>query len=76
MTPEMRDSADTADPGPADIWAWRRPYGFLTGIPLPLPGTHRYAKAVHALQQRITCTFAAELDLLLEEATQIDPQAL
>jgi hypothetical protein len=76
LAPEMRDSADTADPGPADVWALAKTlWVLLTGQQLPLPGTHRHAEAPHALQQQISFTFAAELDLLLERATQIEPQA-
>ena len=76
LAPEMRESADTADPGPADVWALAKTlWVLLTGQQLPLPGTHRHAEAAHALQQRISFGFAAELDLLLEHATQIEPQA-
>lgn len=75
LAPEMRESADTADPGPADVWALAKTLlVLLTGQQLPLPGTHRHAEAAHALQQRISFGFAAELDLLLEQATQIEPQ--
>jgi Protein kinase domain len=76
LAPEMRDSADSADPGPADVWALAKTlWVLLTAQALPLPGTHRHAEAAHALQQRISFGFAAELDLLLEQATQIEPQA-
>src|SRR5262249_41902623 len=46
----------------------------ITGESLPLPGTHLAGEPAHALAERITFTFAAELDLLLERATQIDSQ--
>jgi hypothetical protein len=76
MAPEMREDADKADPGPADVWALAKTlWVLLAGESLPLPGTHRAAEPAHALAERITFTFAAELDLLLEEATQIDPRA-
>jgi serine/threonine protein kinase len=75
MAPEMRADADTAAPGPADVWALAKTlWVLLTGESLPLPGTHRPAEPAHALVERITFTFAAELDLLLERATLIDPQ--
>ncbi len=45
----------------------------LTGAELPLPGTHRPTEAAHALRERITFKFAAELDLLLERATLTEP---
>jgi hypothetical protein len=75
MAPEMREDADKADPGPADVWALAKTlWVLITGESLPLPGTHRAAEPAHALAGRITFTFASELDLLLEKATQIDPQ--
>jgi len=76
LAPEMRDSADTADPGPADVWALAKTlWVLLTSQALPLPGTHWHAGAAHALAQRISFGSAAELDLLLEQAAKIDPQA-
>jgi serine/threonine protein kinase len=75
MAPEMRQDADQADPGPADVWALAKTlWVLLTGQPLPLPGTHRPAELAHSLQERITFRFAGELDLLLEKATQIEPE--
>lgn len=74
MAPEMRRDADRADPGPADVWALGKTlWVLLADAELPQPGTHQAAEAAHALRDRITFTFAAELDLLLERATQIDP---
>lgn len=74
MAPEMRQDADSAASGPADVWALAKTlWVLLTGQVLPLPGTHRPAEAAHALQERITFGFVAELDLLLEKATQIEP---
>jgi len=74
MAPEMRQDADRAAPGPADVWALAKTlWVLLTGQPLPLPGTHRPVDVAQALQERITFRFAAELDLLLERATQIEP---
>jgi serine/threonine protein kinase len=70
MAPEMREDADKAAPGPADVWALAKTlWVLLTSEPLPLPGTHRAAEPAHALSGRITFTFASELDLLLESAT-------
>lgn len=75
MAPEMRRDADRADPGPADVWALAKTvWVLLTGQELPLPGTHRAAEAAHSLQERITFRYAAELDLLLENATQVEPE--
>jgi len=75
MAPEMRQDADQADPDPADVWALAKTlWVLLTGQELPLPGTHRPAEAAHALHERITFRFAAELDLLLERATMIEPK--
>ena len=75
MAPEMREDADKADPFPADVWALAKTmWVLLTGESLPLPGTHQAAEPAHALVERITFTFTAELDLLLEKATQIEPQ--
>ena len=74
MAPEMRQDADNATPGPADVWALAKTlWVLLTSESLPLPGTHRAVEPAHSLQERITFTFAAELDRLLEEATQIAP---
>jgi hypothetical protein len=76
MPPEMRRDADRADPGPADVWALAKTlWVLLTSQKLPLPGTHWAAEAAHALRERITFRFAAELDLLLEKATLIEPKA-
>jgi serine/threonine protein kinase len=67
MAPEMRQDADRADPGPADVWALAKTlWVLLTGESLP-------PEPAHALTGRIMFTFAAELDRLLEEATQIVP---
>jgi hypothetical protein len=56
------------------VWALGKTlWVLLADAELPQPGTHRAAEAAHALRDRITFTFAAELDLLLERATQIDP---
>lgn len=75
MAPEMRRDADRADPGPADVWALAKAlWVLLTGQELPLPGPHRPAEAAYALRERITCGFAAELDLLMEKATMIEPE--
>jgi hypothetical protein len=74
MAPEMRQDADRADPGPADVWALGKTlWVLLTSAELPLPGTHRPTEASHALRERITFNFAAELDLLLERATLTEP---
>jgi len=73
MAPEMREDADQAEPGPADVWALAKTlWALLTGL-LPLPGTHRAADVAYSLQQRISFGFAPELDLLLERATRIEP---
>jgi hypothetical protein len=75
MAPEMRDDADNAAPSPADVWALAKTlWVLLTGQSLPLPGTHMPAEPAHSLRARISFTFAAELDRLLEGATQIEPQ--
>ena len=75
MAPEMRRDADHADPEPADVWALAKTlWVLLTGQELPQPGTHRSVEAAHSLQERITFRYAAELDLLLENATQIEPE--
>jgi serine/threonine protein kinase len=74
MAPEMRQDADQADPGPADVWALAKTlWVLLTGEALPLPGTHRATDLAHSLQDRITYRFSAELDRMLEKATLIPP---
>jgi serine/threonine protein kinase len=74
MAPEMRADADHAEPGPADVWALGKTlWVLLTGQELPLPGTHNPIEPAHALRERITYHFAAELDLLLARATRINP---
>jgi hypothetical protein len=76
MAPEMREDADSAEAGPADVWALAKTlWVLLTGQSLPLPGTHWHSEPAHALVERISFVFARELDLLLERATQIDPGA-
>jgi hypothetical protein len=75
MAPEMRQDADRAGPGPADVWALAKTlWVLLTGLELPQPGTHSSADPAHSLQERITFRYTAELDLLLESATQIEPE--
>lgn len=75
MAPEMRWDADQADPGPADVWALAKTlWVLLTSQELPLPGTHRLIEPAQTLRERITFRFSAELDLLLESATLIDPR--
>jgi serine/threonine protein kinase len=72
MAPEMRQDADQAAPGPADVWALAKTlWVLLAGDPLPLPGTHIATDPAHSLQERITYRFAAELDRMLEKATLI-----
>jgi hypothetical protein len=57
------------------VWALAKTlWVLLVGQELPLPGTHRPAEPAHALRERITFTFAAELDLLLEKATLTEPE--
>jgi serine/threonine protein kinase len=74
MAPEMRRDADSAAPGPADVWALAKTlWVLLTDQELPLPGTHNPHEPAHALRDRITFAFAPELDLLLEKATQVEP---
>ena len=74
MAPEMRQDADRAAPGPADVWALGKTlWVLLTGAEIPLPGTHRPFEAAHTLRERITFKFAAELDLVLEQATLTEP---
>jgi hypothetical protein len=76
MAPEMREDADREDARPADVWALAKTlWVLLTGQSLPLPGTHRPGEPAHSLLERISFGFVAELDLLLERATQIDPSA-
>jgi serine/threonine-protein kinase len=74
MAPEMRQDADTARPGPADVWALAKTaWVLLTSASLPQPGPHRPADEAFSLRQRITFKFVDELDLLLERATHMDP---
>lgn len=70
MAPEMREDADTAEAGPADVYALAKTlWVLLTGVSIPLPGTHWAADASQSLQERITFRFSAELDRMLEKAT-------
>jgi hypothetical protein len=74
MAPEMRADADRAAPGPADVWALGKSlWVLLTSQELPLPGTHDPSDAAQTLKERITFGFTAEIDLLLEKATRINP---
>lgn len=76
MAPEIRADADRTEPGPADVWSLGKTlWVLLTGQEVPPPGTHRPSVPAYALQDRITFPYAPELDLLLENATQIDPSA-
>lgn len=75
MAPEMRQDADRAEPGPADVWALAKTlWVLLTGEQLPLPGTHSATEVACSLQERITFTFVPELDRMLEKATQLAPE--
>lgn len=75
LAPEMRKDADTAQPEPADVWAFSKTlWVLLTGESAPLPGPHRPTDPAYSLQARITYECAGELDLLLERATRIDPE--
>jgi serine/threonine protein kinase len=75
MAPEMRQDADRAEPGPADVWALAKTlWVLLTGEQIPLPGTHIASEVAQSLQERITFTFAPELDRMLEKATLIIPE--
>ena len=74
MAPEMREDADRAMPGPADVWALSKTlWVLLTGETFPLPGPHRPSDPAYALRERIIFNYAGELDLLLENSTRIDP---
>ncbi len=76
MAPEMRENADLAEPGPADVWALSKTlWVLLTGEKFPLPGPHRAGDEAYTLRERITSSYAGELDLLLERSTRIDPSA-
>jgi hypothetical protein len=75
MAPEMRADADTALAGPADVWALSKTlWVLLTSADLPQPGPHRASDPAYALRERISYGRVGELDLLLERATQINPE--
>lgn len=76
MAPEMREDADRAEPGPADVWALSKTlWVLLTGETFPLPGPHRPGDLAYSLYERIIFSYAGELDLLLERSTRIDSSA-
>jgi serine/threonine protein kinase len=75
MAPEMREDADTAKAGPADVYALAKTlWVLLTGASIPLPGTHWATDTSQSLQERITFRFSAELDRMLEKATLNEPR--
>jgi serine/threonine protein kinase/uncharacterized protein YutE (UPF0331/DUF86 family) len=75
MAPEMRSDADRTPAGPADVWALSKTlWVLLTGNSLPLPGPHRPADPAYMLHTRITFNRARELDLLMERATETQPE--
>lgn len=74
MAPEMREDADSAAPGPADVYSLAKTlWVLLAGTTLPLPGPHRSDDEAYALAVRLEYERAPELDRLLERATQHDP---
>jgi serine/threonine protein kinase len=75
MAPEMVVDADRARAEPADVWAlsktlWVLLVGYATP---PQPGVHRPTDPAFSLHSRLTYNRARSLDLLLEQATQMDP---
>ncbi|SRR6266511_624333 len=74
MAPEMRESPDTADPEPADVYSVAKTlWVLLAGINLPFPGQHRADDDICRLTARIDYRWAAQLDLLIERCTVHDP---
>lgn len=74
MAPEMRDSADEADPHAADVYSLAKTlWVLILNVALPLPGPHRLDDPAYSISQRLAYTRAAELDRLLEAATRHDP---
>jgi hypothetical protein len=74
MAPEMRESPDTADPEPADVYSVAKTlWVLLAGINLPFPGQHRADDDICRLTARLDYRWAAQLDLLIERCTVHDP---
>ena len=75
MAPEMREDADSAAPGPADVYSLAKTlWVLLAAATLPLPGPHRPDDEAYALSMRLNHERAPELDRLIERATLHDPR--
>jgi hypothetical protein len=74
MAPEMRESPDTADPGPADVYSLAKTlWVLLAGANLAFPGQHRADDDICRLTARLDYRWAPQLDLLIERCTVHDP---
>lgn len=74
MAPELRESADLAAPGPADVYALAKTlWVLLTGQNVPCPGPFVTADPAVSLASRLSVERVEELDALLEAATRSDP---
>lgn len=74
MAPEMRESPDTADPAPADVYSIAKTlWVLLAGANLPFPGQHRADDDICRLTARLGYRWAPQLDLLIERCTVHDP---
>lgn len=75
MAPEMRDSADTAQVGPADVFSFAKAlWAVLSGVEVPLPGPHRLDDEAYSLVSRVDHRWAPALDSLLRRATFVRPE--
>jgi serine/threonine protein kinase len=76
MAPEMRADADTASPGPADVWSLAKTvWVLLADADLPLPGSHDLLNPTMSLRERINWHRVDQVDLLLERCTRMEPSA-
>ena len=74
MAPEMRESPDTANPEPADVYSVAKTlWVLLAGVNLPFPGRHRADDDICRLTARLDYRWAPQLDLLIERCTAHDP---
>jgi serine/threonine protein kinase len=74
MAPEMRRDADTASPGPADVYSLAKTlWSVATGVRHPPPGELRRDRHSLRLSSRVDNRRAALLESLLERCTSHEP---
>jgi hypothetical protein len=75
MAPEMRMDADSALPGPTDVYSLAKTiWVLITGMNILRPGQHRAHDEAYSIACRIRHARAGDLDRLIELATDLGPE--